>query len=545
MQPRESLGHVEKHEGVVEGGEGSQGVCSFVASQRDDPTRSARRQRRLGLLQWHQGDCAFDGGGGERGGGHDGQDGHIHQPLQRLTGHRVVGGHAVADQERVRSGDVLEGQADDCLARHGLVEGIGIGQVRGGHNRQHRTVAIEQSAVVESVAVALLRKIAPPPRKRRDVAAVAVRRNRALSRRLLPGRAACTNLGEAVARCVLLLGVLGKRHSDGVAQAVGKQGADTDGRFHAAVLALARLGDTQVEGVIPTEAVLLSSEEAVGLHHHEGVGRFHREDKVVVVERAADVGELDGRFDHAARRVAVKREYARGERAVVGTDAHRAVELLALLHERRERLDEELALCDEVVLRLVQLLLERLAAVDKVARVDSNLLDGVGDGEGDLRLEVHVGAQRDRVALRVQPLPDLLARLRVLHADDRDAHEIKPLVGAPDDLLDRALDVRGERGRHRLPHDRVLRAEVDRPALHRARLPPCHLVQVGAILAKRAKLQIARRLALLAARRRRPDVGSDRRGRPRDCVRPHRLRRRANEPGARAAHEKRSDGRHS
>ena len=50
---------------------------------------------------------------------------------------------------------------------------------------------------------------------------------------------------------------------------------------------------------------------------------------------------LNRRLDHAARRVAVKGEHARREGAVIGADAHRAVELLALFDERRESLVEE------------------------------------------------------------------------------------------------------------------------------------------------------------------------------------------------------------
>ena len=45
--------------------------------------------------------------------------------------------------------------------------------------------------------------------------------------------------------------VLGERDADGVADAVGEERADADGALDAAVLAVAGLGDAEVERVIP------------------------------------------------------------------------------------------------------------------------------------------------------------------------------------------------------------------------------------------------------------------------------------------------------
>mmetsp|Transcript_24348 Transcript_24348/g.52540 ORF Transcript_24348/g.52540 Transcript_24348/m.52540 type:complete len:208 (+) Transcript_24348:901-1524(+) len=205
-----------------------------------------------------------------------------------------------------------------------------------------------------------------------------------------------------------------------------------------------------MQGIVPAETVLLCSEKPVRLHHDERVGGLHREEKVVVVELPADVGKLDGRLDHAARRVAVEGEDARGERAVVGADAHGAVERLALFHERSEGVDEEVSLLEEVVVGLVDHLFERLAAVDKVARVDPDLLDRVGHDERDLGGEVHVGADWNVIPLLVERLADAMARLGVLHAHNGHADEVEALISATHDLVGRALDVGGEGRRHRL-----------------------------------------------------------------------------------------------
>ena len=81
--------------------------------------------------------------------------------------------------------------------------------------------------LLEALLVLLLLhgELARPPREREDVAGVLVRGDRLLGGDALltvllrPPRA---DLGEAVARSVLELGVLGQRDADRVAQAVGE-----------------------------------------------------------------------------------------------------------------------------------------------------------------------------------------------------------------------------------------------------------------------------------------------------------------------------------
>ena len=134
--------------------------------------------------------------------------------------------------------------------------------------------------------------------------------------------------------------VLGERDADGVADAVVQQRADADGALDAAVLAVAGLGDAEVDRVIPVRAELVEprDEQPVGVDHHLGVARLHREDELVVIHLAGDAGELERALDHAERRVAVAVHDAVGERAVVGADAHGDAALLAELDQRREAL---------------------------------------------------------------------------------------------------------------------------------------------------------------------------------------------------------------
>jgi hypothetical protein len=66
-------------------------------------------------------------------------------------------------------------------------------------------------------------------------------------------------LGEQIAADGDFAGtVLGEADADGVAESVAEEGTDADGGFDAAVLAFARLGDAEVDGVIPVRSEFAS-----------------------------------------------------------------------------------------------------------------------------------------------------------------------------------------------------------------------------------------------------------------------------------------------
>ena len=74
------------------------------------------------------------------------------------------------------------------------------------------------------------------------------------------------------------------------------------------------------------------------LDHDERVAGLHAEQEIVVVIVSADVSELEGGLHHATRRVAIVAQNARREAAMVGANAHGAVQGLARLNQRREHL---------------------------------------------------------------------------------------------------------------------------------------------------------------------------------------------------------------
>jgi hypothetical protein len=120
---------------------------------------------------------------------------------------------------------------------------------------------------------------------------------------------------------------------------------------------------------------------------------------------------------------------------VVGADADGPPQRLALVHQGLKHLPNRLLL--RVVLRRVVVvdLVKRLAPVSKVARVYADLFKRVGHHHGDLGLEVDVGDEGDVVARLEQGLPNFAARLRLLLALHRDAHDLRARVHAAHDLL--------------------------------------------------------------------------------------------------------------
>jgi hypothetical protein len=53
-----------------------------------------------------------------------------------------------------------------------------------------------------------------------------------------------------------VFGILRERNADRVSNAVGKQAADADSAFDATVLAIPRLGDAEVDRVVPADAFI-------------------------------------------------------------------------------------------------------------------------------------------------------------------------------------------------------------------------------------------------------------------------------------------------
>ena len=173
-------------------------------------------------------------------------------------------------------------------------------------------------------------------------------------------------------------------------------------RFDAAVLALARLGHTEVNRVIPIRPFLFQPrhEQAITFDHHLGIGRLHRELEVVETVLAADAGEFQRALDHAERRVAVAIHDAVGKRAVVRADAQAAVQPFGFKHERREFLFDPLQFSG--VLLIGVFLGGKFLGIGVIARIHPHDLDPFHRFHRRFGLEMDVGDNRHEAFLRAQ-----------------------------------------------------------------------------------------------------------------------------------------------
>mmetsp|Transcript_38243 Transcript_38243/g.80471 ORF Transcript_38243/g.80471 Transcript_38243/m.80471 type:complete len:265 (+) Transcript_38243:2120-2914(+) len=246
-----------------------------------------------------------------------------------------------------------------------------------------------------------------------------------------------------------------------------------------------------MEGIIPIQTVHLARQQSVTLHHHQGIGRLHGEDEVVIILRAANVGEFDGALHHTAGSVPVIAQDATAQTPVIGTDAHATIELLAFGHEGQHGLGEVFAFLDVIVLAFVHLVLEVLSAVGEVSGIDADFFDGVGDELRDLGLEVHVGAEGDVVSLFEEPLADLGGGVGLAFSLDGDADEVESLVGASHDLFDGFVDLGGVGGGHGLTNDGMVGTEFDGAAGDGAGGSSFHAVEILAVAAEGSHFGVA------------------------------------------------------
>ena len=258
----------------------------------------------------------------------------------------------------------------------------------------------------------------------------------------------------------LSLGLLGERHADGVADAVGKEGSDAHGTLDAAVLALTRLGHSEVERVVHVFAVELCHEQSHRLDHHHGVGRLDGDDHVVEVLPLADAQELHTTLDDTLGRVAVAVAYAVAQRTVVDADAYGCVVLPADVEEGHEAVFYLLQLLG--VLLVGVLLMHKLAGrVDVVAGVDAHLL-GIERGDvGYMRVEVDVGHERRLVAVGAYAGIDILEVLGFARALCGKTHQLSACLDDALGLGYAGSGVIGVGGGHRLDADRVVASHVD------------------------------------------------------------------------------------
>jgi hypothetical protein len=254
--------------------------------------------------------------------------------------------------------------------------------------------------------------------------------------------------------------VFGEGDADGVAESVEEETADADGAFDAAVFAVARFGDAEVERVVHVFLRHALHEQAVGLDHDLGIRGLHREHDLLVGVRLGDAEELEGALDHTERRVAVAVHDAVAQRAVIGADAEGAAEGFGAEDERSERVVEALEF--DVVVGIRVLADGEFLFVGVVARIDADffhVLDGLHRGGGE---EMDVGDERNVAkAGGGKLLADGFEALRGGDVGRGDADDFTAHFCESDGLFDGGGDVlRVARG-HRLHADGMRAADAD------------------------------------------------------------------------------------
>ena len=75
-------------------------------------------------------------------------------------------------------------------------------------------------------------------------------------------------IGKFLGYRYLILGSLGKRHTQGIANSVGQQCTNTHSALYAAILGITGLGNTKMQGIRDTLFGHHTYKTANGCHHH-------------------------------------------------------------------------------------------------------------------------------------------------------------------------------------------------------------------------------------------------------------------------------------
>ena len=276
-------------------------------------------------------------------------------------------------------------------------------------------------------------------------------------------------------------GIFGQGDAHGVTNAVCQQGADAYGALDAAVFAVSRFGDAEVDGIVPVGAELIEmrDEQAVGLDHDLRIAGLHREEEIVIALCAGDAGELEGALDHAERRVAMAVHDAVAQGAVIGADAHGAAQADAVLHQRNELL---LHVGHFSGVLIIGVFFDgEFLFVGIVAGVHADFFDPLHGFHGGVRLEVDVGDKRDIAAGGTDAIADVLE----VFGDDAglggDADDLAAGFGEAQCFFDAGLGVARITGEHALNHHGGAATDLDVSNQNRACFAALVIVEVGAV----------------------------------------------------------------
>ncbi len=276
-------------------------------------------------------------------------------------------------------------------------------------------------------------------------------------------------------------GILRQGDSNGIANAVGHEGANADGALDAAIFTIASFRHTEVDGVIPVAAqvIEMGHQQSVGLDHDLRIAGLHREQEIVETIRAGDAGKFQGALHHAMRGVTMAVHDAVTQAAMIGTDAHGAAQPFALFHQRDEL---RLHVGHFLGILFVRVFLHgEFLFVSVVARIDADFFHPFDGLHGGIGLEMNVGHQGHIAPSCTQAIANVLEVFRNDTCLRRDTHDFAAHRRQFQGLLDAGLRIARIARQHGLHPDRVAAANAYISHRDQTRFAALIMVEVGAV----------------------------------------------------------------
>ena len=240
----------------------------------------------------------------------------------------------------------------------------------------------------------------------------------------------------------LEFGVFAERHANGVAYALGKQCANAYSAFYAAILAIAGLGNAQVQREVHILGIHRLHQAAHGFHHNHCVRGFYRYHHVEEVLRHHHAEKFHHALHHSGWSVAITAHDAVAERTMVHAETHCSAVFAANGYEWHQCFGDFLYLAGIFFVAESEFL-ECSRHVNKVARIDAHLVGLLRCLECCLGIEVDISHQWHIVALIDKMLAYHAYVVGLAHTLSSESHKVGSGIGYAAALRHTALYVVG------------------------------------------------------------------------------------------------------
>ena len=265
--------------------------------------------------------------------------------------------------------------------------------------------------------------------------------------------------GQLIGHGNLALGLFTEADAQGIANAVAQEGTDAHRTLDAAVLALARFGHTEMEGIVHALGLHHVAEEAHTLHHHHGIAGLDADHDILEVFAFANAQKLHTALHDARGRIAIARHDTVGKAAVVHADTDGRSVLAADVKKLAETRLEAVEFGIVFFVGIFQVL-EGACGVHIVARIDTHFLHDGGGHVGHTRVEVDVGHKGRGESFIAQGLADSGEVVGLNAALGGEAHEVAACTDDALTLGHTALGVGSGTGGHALQAQGIVATNI-------------------------------------------------------------------------------------